>query len=632
MAKSHGNQKPIFLGILWAIFLLLPLLKIEALQDKSLLSRHLLLGLGAVVYLLFDAKFLKSKMPLWPSVLLLGLGLWALASAAWAYNDSEAYAFSARIFSFIPWFFLLYRILQERMLDLQTLLKGTIIFALGAAIPALFELLGALGSGAFFDDIYIIKGFFSHKNLLASALMLAFPFVLAAWAILDKTWSKVAMALAFIMLIEMFVLRTRGVWLGLFSAASLCLIILQFNKKLGIQIPVKWTATFFGGAILILLALFLSPQIKAGFTNSSNVQKRLAFWGNSMEMIREHPALGVGAGNWKLLFPKYGLDQVDDNTMQGITHIQRPHNDFIWLWAELGPLGLVFFLALFIWAFLALLKGLRLEHQSERVFSLAALFGLIALGVFSFSDFPLERAVHMFFFMLVLAWAAYASRAKASLGMVPYLIPILIVIGLFVNFQRYGSAVKMQEVLVANQQRNAAGLIAATDLAYDAKWFTVDNYANPLPYYSGKGHMVQGNMQRAFSDFQLARDYAPFNILVLDAMVQYYAISKQPDLALAWADTALAVSPHFKNVLLIKAELHLERKEFADALAALNMYSARSNNQRYLNNLAVALRGALRTYPEHGRFKPMMEHLQNSGNLQQPMDYINAYRQKRGIN
>jgi O-antigen ligase len=633
MAKSGGKSNPIILGLLWAIFLLLPILKLEALQDKSLLSRHLLLGFGAVVYLIFDAKILKTKMPLWPSVLLLVLGLFTLISNSWAYNGSEAYGVAARFFAFIPWFFLLYRMLEAQFIDAKALLKGLVIFAAGAAVPTLLELFKALGSGAFFDDIYVIKAFFSHKNLLASALMLSFPFVLAAWVVLEKTWSRVAMFLAFIMLIEMFVLRTRGVWLGLFIAAFVSLGIIQIKKQSVLQVPRKWLLIFFGLSLSILMALFFSPQIKAGFTNSSNVQKRLVYWENSMEMIQEHPALGVGAGNWKLLFPKYGLGQVDENTMQGITHIQRPHNDFIWLWAELGPLGLILYLGLFLWAFVTLVASLgNAASKEESVISLAALFALVSLGVFSFSDFPLERAVHMFLFMLILAWAAYSSKKAPALNYVPYLIPVLLVIGLFVNFQRYSSAIKMNDVLVANQQRNAAGLIKATDAAFDEKWYTVDNYANPLPYYRGKGLMVQQNLDLAYQDISLAKEYAPYNILVLDALVQYYAIAGDADQALAWADSALQVSPQFKNVILLKADLHLQRKEFADALGVLNMFEPSSNNQRYLNSLAVALRGALRTYPEHGRFKPMMEHLQNSGSLQQPMDYINAYRRKRGVN
>ena len=464
-------------------------------------------------------------------------------------------------------------------------------------------------------------------------MMLSFPMVLAAWAVLKGLWSKGAMVLAILMLIEMFVLRTRGVWLALFVATAASGVVWQVKKQSDIKISRNWAIGLVGGALLILIALFASPQIKAGFTNSSNVQKRMAFWENTMEMISEHPVSGVGAGNWKLLFPKYGLENVDFSVGQGITHIQRPHNDFLWIWAEMGILGLVLYLALFAFGFRQILQNLsRLEGKNQRILNLAAFFGLMALAVFSLSDFPFERAPHMLFFMLFLAIPFATAKQEKGLAFVAYLLPIFLVIGLFVNYQRYQSELKMNDVLLANAQQNPRAIIPAAEAVFDPAWYTVDNYANPIPYYSGKGLLFTGQADRALAELESAKTYAPYNVLVWDALMQYYARKGAVDQALAMADTALAISPQFENVLLTKAELHLQRKEFADALAALNLHSPDSDDQRYLQDLANALRGTLNTYSEHGRFEPMMRHLQQSGNLQNPMDYIRAYRLKRGVN
>lgn len=631
---SNSASTPRGFGIIfWLIMLVMPIIKMEDLQDDTLLSRYLVLGAFLVIGLLVDRKILQAKFPKWISLCLVSFAVLVALSRTWAYNPSESYAIMARVFIMVPAFFLLTFHLGSKNFSVEVLLKGVLIFAAGAALPTLVELLKALASGDFFENIYVIQAGFSHKNLLASAIMLSFPLVLAAWSILKGPWSKAAMVLSIMMLIEMSVLQTRGVWLSLLGAGLLSGLVWLLKKQKDIAISRTWVLGMIGVAVLILVGLFASPQIKAGITNSSNVQKRMAFWENTMDMIAEHPATGVGAGNWKLLFPKYGLDKVDFSVGQGITHIQRPHNDFLWIWSELGPLGLLLYLGIFALGILQILNNLsNLEDRQQRTLNLAAFFGLTALAAFSFSDFPFERAPHLLFFMLFLAIPFATADRDKGLPFLGYLLPLFLVIGLFVNYQRYQSELMMNDVLAANAQQNARAIIPAAEAVFDPAWYTVDNYANPIPYYSGKGLLFTGQEAKAFAELQLAKEYAPYNVLVWDAMMQFYARKGDVDKALALADTALAISPQFENVLLTKAELHLQRNEFADALAALNLHSPESENQRYLQDLANALRGTLNTYPEHGRFKPMMEHLQKSGNLQQPMDYIRAYRQKRGVN
>jgi len=631
MAKSPNSNKA-FSWLFWLLMLALPLFRLKALQDETLVSRYLLLAVFAAGILLLDRKILKSSFPRLISILLLVFGLLQLISLSWAYNPSESWGVAARVFAFSPYFFILYYQIKEAQFAWTDLLKGLLIFAMAAAFPAAFYLLKAMGSGDFFDDIYQITGTFGHKNLLASALMLSFPFVLASWALLKGVWSRMAMFIALLMLIEMFVLRTRGVWLALFGAALFSAIVLQMKKPNGISIPRKWLFIFSGGAIVILVALFLSPQIKAGFTNSSNVQKRLVFWENSMDMIQEHPVTGVGAGNWKIIFPKYGLGKVDRETMQGITHIQRPHNDFLWLWAETGPLGLALYLGLFILGFLQLTRNLGAGMNKEmQIVNLAAFFGLAALAIFSFSDFPFERASHTFFFMLILAIAFASAPEAKKQGYLAYALIPMLALSLFVNYQRYKGESKMDPVMAANANRKPERLIGATQAAFDAQWYTLDNYANPLPYYSGKAYMFTDRLPQAKVDLDMARSYAPYNILVLEAFTQYYARQDQDDKALALADSILKISPLFESLLLMKAEIHLKHKDYPEALETLNLYPPTSNDTRYMQDLAQALRGSLETYPQHGRFTPMMEHLKQSGQLVNPVDYVRAYRRKRGL-
>ncbi len=621
--------------IFWLLMALLPLFRVEALLDPALLSRYLVLGVFGLGLLGIGFKFwAQQKFPLSISIAIAVFAIMQIISLSAAQNLGEAYGSLARYLSFLPFFFLLYSELKDERISKDQLLTGGLIFASASAIPAFFQILAAFASGEFFQDVYTITGTYGHKNLLASVLMLAFPLSVVAWSIL-KSWQKnVAMVVSIIILFEIFVLRTRGVWLSFTAAAIFTLALMSFNSKGKVKIAKKWLSINAGLALLILAALFFNPTVKESFLNSSNLQKRLSFWENSMAMIADNPVAGVGAGNWKLIFPKYGLAKVDRSVMQGVTHIQRPHNDYLWIWAEAGPIALLAYLALFFFAFRQISKNLKtLLDERDLKLQYLAFFGLLAFAFFSLSDFPIERASHSFLLMLFMAIPfAYAKELPLKpLKPLAYVLALVLIGGIYVNSQRYTAEKATVAILEANSSRNAQAIVPAVEAAI-SDWYTVDAFANPLRYYSAKGYAITKRPQQALSDLQLARQAAPYNILVYEFLAQVHVQMGAREKALTYVDSALALSPQFEQALLLKAQLHLQGQEFADALGALNLYPPRSNDQRYLSSLANALRGSLQTYPQHGRYKAMMEFLQTKNNLREPMDYVRAYREKRGLN
>lgn len=651
MAKTQ-NSIGLPTGLFWLLCIALPLLKIESLQDSTLLSRWILLGLYSAAGLFLVKGIWQGRFPRWTSLLFMGLAIWSLLSFSWAYNPSESYALAARIMVLPALFFVLYYQVKSGVLSKEHLLKGLILFAAASSLPALWQLFKSMGSGAFFEDIYVIKANYSHKNLLASALMLSFPFVIAGWSILKGAWSRFSMILALIMLVEMFVLRTRGVWLSLFVASAGSALALRILKPKGIKISKLWTGVFLGGAAFILLALFLSPQIKAGFTNSSNVQKRLAFWDNSMEMIQEHPLTGVGGGNWKLLFPKYGLERVDNMVMQGQTHIQRPHNDYLWIWSELGPAGLLLFMGLLALPLLSLWKALSVENQSNATLLLATLFSLLSFASFAFADFPMERAPHMFFLVLFAVIVGAYAQAGASLPKIALSIPIFLAISLGINgirFQQEREAKTLIEVdyegatlgqrlagqnpqiIRREQERIASNLAEQSEVTYNERFYTVDNFAMPVMYFATKANLFSGNtnLEKAKQDLSQAFEDAPYNILNYQLLIEYHLRMGARDSAYFYIDRALELSPHFNELILKKAQLMLEENRHLDALGVLNFYPFQSQDQRYLDMLTQSLVKAIQSYPaQHQRYEPMMKYF-GQFNIDSPQKLQAVYRRFR---
>jgi O-antigen ligase len=608
----------------------LPLLKVSSLLDQALYPRFAWLGLATLVFIGTHLKNLKLVN--WPPgflIALLGFVGLHVASLSTAINPAEAWATVARYGLMATFFAGLYGLLKTKKLTPVALLQGVLISTALIGLITAVQLLQSLASGDFFEDIYTITGPFTHKNLLSSALMLGLPFTLAGWVLLPGAWRKLALVVALLCVLEIFVLRTRGVWLGVIGSAIGTGLLFALTRQKKEKISLVWLGVFAGLALLVLGGLFASADLKAGITNRSNVDKRLAFWSNTADMIQEHPVLGVGAGNWKLLFPKYGLSAVDHSTMQGITHIQRPHNDYLWVWAESGPLGLFFYVALFILPIFQIIKNLRNSESNEiRILNYFAFMAIAAYAIFSFSDFPLERAPHTALFFTAIALVYSSASAEAKTFKAPWLPMVaggLTLLALWVCYQRWQGEKDTVAVLEANAQQNARAIIPAAQKAHNP-FYNLDPYANPLYYYEALGYQFSKKPQEALQRAKWAQEDAPYNILVFNAYANIYNALGQKNKALQYLDTALAISPKYEMAILLKANILMEQKRYPDALAALNFYPTRSNNERYLRALATALRGTLQSYPQHGRFKRMMEHLQKQPKLQQPMDYVNAYR------
>jgi len=632
MARKKSTPTPV-VSYLFLIFIAaLPVVYLSSIGDASLVPRQLYWGAFLLVLILAMRKALAQSLTLSPIVgWATAFLLWTILCTAQAINGAEAWAAVVRVLFSVVYLFLVLQAFRQKLLQSIYLIQGVVLLSALAALITLFGLISALNNGDFFSDIYTISGTFSHKNLLSSALMLSLPFVGMGAFRLSRPWSTGSRILLFIILIEIFVLRTRGVWLATLGSSMVVAVLFSaFSKwRGGLPFPRPYFIGALAVVLVILLGLFSSSNIKADVTNTANVEKRLYYWSNTWEMIQEHPALGVGPGNWKIHFPKYGLAGSDANLRNGITHIQRPHNDFLWIWAETGPLGLLLYLALFILTIRRCLLNLASAGlgDEERVQQWLALFGLLAYFAFSLGDFPWERVVHnvLFFTLIALVYQA-APPAQRRFPFHFSILVLLLLPALFVVKERLRGQQGAVKVLEANRSRDAPRIIKAVAEAENA-WYNMDDYAIPLRYFSAVGHLASRRPQPALADLREARSVAPYNILVHFHFSNVYRALEQPERALTYLDTALQISPRYDAALLARASILLDKKEYHEALRALNRYPYQSNNKQYLNTLALCLRGAMQSVKgqEH---QALMTYLRKRS-PQQPMDYVEAYRQHR---
>jgi O-antigen ligase len=122
---------------------------------------------------------------------------------------------------------------------------------------------------------------------------------------------------------------------------------------------------------------------------------RLDLWVSSIQMVRDHPLLGVGADNFGYLYQQVYLRE----GAAAEPNLSHPHNWLLHFWLELGLAGLV----AFGWLLLTFWRAAKQSlHDSERRWLAAG-----ALG--SMADLLVHGAIDNSYFLVDLAFVFWIT-------------------------------------------------------------------------------------------------------------------------------------------------------------------------------------------------------------------------------
>src|SRR6185312_12996015 len=94
---------------------------------------------------------------------------------------------------------------------------------------------------------------------------------------------------------------------------------------------------------------------------------RLALWRRTLALYRARPLLGVGPGNFPVVFPRYAEpNAAADGVLSPLAVPRRAHDDLLERLAETGPLGLLALLALYAALGAAALRRARRARDENR--------------------------------------------------------------------------------------------------------------------------------------------------------------------------------------------------------------------------------------------------------------------------
>lgn len=227
-------------------------------------------------------------------------------------------------------------------------------------------------------------GFGGNSLNLASILSIVIPIVLVV--ILDNTFLlnlKKKFSIAFFcMILGVLAGKSRGAWLTLSIVATIIILIYAMrNKRLLVYGILAFICL---GGFFVTSNDYKNQFISIADTtiNNSNLA-RISLWKSSWNMIKDHPIVGVGLGQFGNEYQtKYFLEKK-------FSHYNHCHNNILKIWTETGTIGLIGFLIMSLYI---LLSNFRIWFKDKNPYSLMIWSSWLSFMIFGMFDVIIDHA------------------------------------------------------------------------------------------------------------------------------------------------------------------------------------------------------------------------------------------------
>lgn len=288
---------------------------------------------------------------------------------------------------------------MKRAEDCMPLIIGSAAGVALAILAGCWQIATSAGPSSFqANGLTRVYAFFGEPNPFAAYLEMTLPLLIAItipWLIeqrrgqFGRTGMAVLASIAAAGSLMLILTQSRGGYLG-FGASLVATGLLSGHRTR--------LLTLAGLVMLALLVAFTPPGRSAAqrFTSSVavfnsrenvtvenwSVQERVAHWRAGLQMLRDKPWTGVGAGNFDQRYREY--------TQVWRFRIPRghAHNNEIQMGAQSGYTGLIAYLALLFTVGARILRGMRrTTHSSARALAIGAFGVFIAVLVHGQFDY-----------------------------------------------------------------------------------------------------------------------------------------------------------------------------------------------------------------------------------------------------
>jgi O-antigen ligase len=306
------------------------------------------------------------------------------------------------------------------------------VLAFAAVLGAITALLQAYGVRTEYVSLNRAPGgTFGNRNFMAHLGVIAAP-ALVLVALTAPTRNAFARWATGIGLVAaaLFLSRSRAAWLALIACAVLALP-LGIMALRGAGAGLRWSRAFVlvaaaaagvGAALVLPNTLdwtsdspYLDTAKSVVNYKGGSGRGRLVQYGNTLRMSSHHPLLGVGPGNWPVVYPKFASRDDPSLASDGMTANPWPSSDWMTFLSERGLVAFVLLGLALVSLVADGLRGLGSERAPEDRLTAAALLGtIVVLLVVGSFDAVLLLPVNALIAWSLLGALSPAGRERAA--------------------------------------------------------------------------------------------------------------------------------------------------------------------------------------------------------------------------
>ncbi|KKM10745.1 hypothetical protein SY88_11665 [Clostridiales bacterium PH28_bin88] len=263
-------------------------------------------------------------------------------------------------------------------------------------------------------------------------------------------------------------------------------------------------------------------------------QDRIYWTKDALRILKQNPVVGLGGGAWEATYRSYQGYQYNSTQV---------HNDWVQLWLEVGTIGLLLFIGVWLLTLYTGWRNYRRGSPSERLRQGAVLAAMVSLGAHAFIDFDLALSS-----VAILLWALFGlTRAEQR------------------TTEPAGTALPARQFFSSRWGYLGGTAAASLLLVIVAGTLLAGNS------YARKGitELNNNNLGQSIAMFEKARVYDRFSASYLADLGKFYAAQGKRDKAMQLIDQAISKDRMNWKMPAIKAEIVFNNREPEQGMALL---------------------------------------------------------------